>query len=283
MNRQSPNRVILARIPRISSSSHDESPEEVPGFELSSLGRIVSRPLAFKVLAASVLVLVALAIVPSVFKKNSESDSSQTATAETPPPAWQPAVRESPVPLIPAPNTAPANMPMAAPINAPVAASAGSPPIDTPFAASTPMGQAMAAPNVAAPTAADPSSMFPPRLPTSPVMPGNSAAPVAASAVSPARYSATPILPSASNNTMAAPIGTSSASLAGVPMQQAAVNAPMQSAAAQTSTPWPNPSYPVSASQSNSVTPQVSANQAITINPNENFRNRYDSSRPGVH
>ena len=121
MDRQSPNRVILARIPRISSSSGDESPDEATSFQVSSLGRIISQPLAFKVLAASVLVLVVVAIVPFVKK---ESPSSSTPTADAPPPTWQPMVREAPAQLIPTPNTAPNTAPVAA-SDAPVYASDG--------------------------------------------------------------------------------------------------------------------------------------------------------------
>lgn len=73
--------MVLARIPNLNTSRASRPPEGTP----ASSGRILSQAFSFKVLASVVLVLVAVALVPLAFKRDTPSPEP-TTMAE----AWNP-------------------------------------------------------------------------------------------------------------------------------------------------------------------------------------------------
>lgn len=73
--------MVLARFPVIDLADRGEAPQTIP----DSRGRLFGQALSFKLLAASVLVLVVGAVVPWSLKQKNTSDSSASEPAVT----WQ--------------------------------------------------------------------------------------------------------------------------------------------------------------------------------------------------
>lgn len=94
MNHEEIRPIVLARFPRIHSSSRSIPREEIP----ASGNRWINQALSFKLLAAAAVILVAVAIVP--LTKGTSETPAEPAAAVAPVAAWQPVA--SPVPAEPA-------------------------------------------------------------------------------------------------------------------------------------------------------------------------------------
>lgn len=119
MDRYEMRPTVLARIPNLNISGPSRSRSRMP----ASSGRILSQAFSFRVLASVVLLLVAVAVVPRVFKRDTPSPVA-TTTAEASNPGTPAAVTDT-----------------ATPWTAPV--------VQTPTANSTPMPSVSSEPSVA--------------------------------------------------------------------------------------------------------------------------------------
>ena len=95
MDWQETKPAVLARIPDLGVAERRRSRKTPP----SSSGRVIGQALSFKLLAAAVLLLVAIAVVPFVFRKKEQSTSPSIAANALP--EWQ--HRPSAPPAGPAP------------------------------------------------------------------------------------------------------------------------------------------------------------------------------------
>lgn len=138
MDRTGTKPLVVARIPDLSPAEHRETRRELP----PSTGRLIGQALSFKLLSATMLLLVVAATLSSVLGRNSRSTASSTsdvvsewrpgsdtssadvAPRWTPPAAEVPAVvptavNRSPTPTVVRPVEAARESPAAVPVGAP--------------------------------------------------------------------------------------------------------------------------------------------------------------------